>query len=91
MNIQDRRQKNIDIFLDTKDWCAIDLELNAAIDASRRGTKVFGPGPMTTSAQMLVRFHDAARVIVTENRTLQAACQYGNVDTPTVKGSGILR
>lgn len=98
MRIQDKRQKNIDIFLDTKDWCAIDRELNAAIDASRRGTKVYVSGPITAPAQTLTRFRDPARVIVTQNRTLQAACQYNNAKvavlnfaSATNPGGGVTR
>lgn len=98
MSYMDRRQKNIKVFEDTRSWYSQDDCLKAAVEASRQGTQFYAPGALTLPAASLTRFADAARVIVSRNRTFQAAARYGgqrvavlNFASATNPGGGVTR
>lgn len=94
----DRRQRNIEIFEDTRDWYPRDAKLKHAVQRSRQGTQFYAPGELVLPAEKLARFADDARVFVSRERTLQAAGKYAgqrvavlNFASATNPGGGVTR
>ena len=94
----DRRQRNIEIFEDTRDWYTRDIKLKQAVQRSRWGTQFYAPGELALPAEKLARFADEARVLVSRERTLQAAGKYAgqrvavlNFASATNPGGGVTR
>ena len=94
----DRRQRNIEIFEDTRDWYTRDAKLKQAVRHSRRGTQFYAPGELVLPAEKLARFADETRVLVSRERTLQAAGKYAgqrvavlNFASATNPGGGVTR
>ena len=94
----DRRQRNIEIFEDTRDWYTRDAKLKQTVQRSRRSTQFYAPGELALPAEKLVRFSDEARVFVSRERTLQAAGKYAgrrvtvlNFASATNPGGGVTR
>ena len=94
----DRRQRNIEIFEDTRDWYTRDAKLKQAVQHSRQGTQFYAPGELALPAEKLARFADEARVFVSRERTLQAAGKYAgqrvavlNFASATNPGGGVTR
>ena len=94
----DRRQRNIEIFEDTRDWYTRDAKLKQAMQRSRRGTQFYAPGELALPAEKLARFSGEARVLVSRERTLQAAGKYAgrrvavlNFASATNPGGGVTR
>ena len=93
----DRRQRDIEIFEDTRDWYTRDAKLRQAVQRSRRGTQFYAPGELVLPAEKLARFSGEARVFVSRERTLQAAGKYAgrrvavlNFASATNPGGGVL-
>ena len=94
----DRRQRNIEIFEDTRDWYTRDAKLKLAVQRSRQGTQFYAPGELVLPVEKLARFADEARVFVSRERTLQAAGKYAgqrvavlNFASATNPGGGVTR
>ena len=94
----DRRQRNIEIFEDTRDWYTRDAKLKQAVQHSRQGTQFYAPGELALPTEKLARFADEARVFVSRERTLQAAGKYAgqrvavlNFASATNPGGGVTR
>lgn len=94
----DRRQRNIEIFEDTRDWYTRDAKLKQAVQHSRQGTQFYAPGELALPAEKLARFSGEARVLVFRERTLQAAGKYAgqrvavlNFASATNPGGGVTR
>lgn len=94
----DRRQRNIEIFEDTRDWYTRDTKLKQAVQRSRRGTQFYAPGELALPTEKLARFAGEARVLVSRERTLQAAGKYAgqrvavlNFASATNPGGGVTR
>lgn len=94
----DRRQRNIEIFEDTRDWYTRDAKLKQAVQHSRQGTQFYAPGELALPAEKLARFADEARVFVSRERSLQAAGKYAgqrvavlNFASATNPGGGVTR
>lgn len=94
----DRRQRNIEIFEDTRDWYTRDAKLKQAVQHSRQGTQFYAPGELALPAEKLARFAGEARVFVSRERTLQAAGKYAgqrvavlNFASATNPGGGVTR
>lgn len=94
----DRRQRNVEIFEDTRDWYTRDAKLKQAVQHSRQGTQFYAPGELALPAEKLARFADEARVFVARERTLQAAGKYAgqrvavlNFASATNPGGGVTR
>lgn len=97
MSYQDRRQKNADIFADTMRWYTSNEELGRAIRHSQQGTVLHGAGRIRIPKEMLYRHGEKARVLVSADRTLQAARKYQgqkvlvlNFASATNPGGGVL-
>ena len=94
----DRRQRNIEIFEDTRGWYTRDAKLKQAVQHSRQGTQFYVPGELALPAEKLARFAGEARVLVSRERTLQAAGKYAgqrvavlNFASATNPGGGVTR
>ena len=94
----DRRQRNIEIFEDTRDWYTRDVKLKQVVQRSRWGTQFYAPGELVLPMEKLARFADDARVLVSRERTLQAAGKYAgqrvavlNFASATNPGGGVTR
>lgn len=94
----DRRQRNIEIFEDTRGWYTRDAKLKQAVQHSRQGTQFYAPGELALPAEKLARFAGEARVLVSRERTLQAAGKYAgqrvavlNFASATNPGGGVTR
>ena len=94
----DKRQRNIEIFEDTRDWYTRDTKLKQAVQYSRQGTQFYAPGELALPAEKLARFADDAHVLVSQERTLQAAGKYVgqrvavlNFASATNPGGGVTR
>ena len=94
----DRRQRNIEIFEDTRDWYTRNAKLKQAVRHSRQGTQFYAPGELVLPAEKLARFAGEARVLVSQERTLQAAGKYAgqrvavlNFASATNPGGGVTR
>ena len=92
----DRRQRNIEIFEDTRDWYTRDAKLKQTVQRSRRSTQFYAPGELVLPAEKLARFSGEARVLVSRERTLQAAGKYAgrrvavlNFASATNPGGGV--
>lgn len=72
----DRRQRNIEVFEDTRDWYGRDPKLKQAVQRSCQGTQFYAPGEVELPPERLARHAGATRVLVTRNRTFQAAGRY---------------
>lgn len=70
------RQENINIFEDTRKWYTEDVELQEKIHQSQKNTQFYPLGSIAVDKKDLVRFSDKASIVVSKNRTLQAAGQY---------------
>lgn len=97
MSYQDRRQKNVDVFADTMQWYTSNEELDQAIWHSRQGTVLHGAAPIRIPTEALYRYKEKARVLVSADRTLQAARKYRgqkvlvlNFASATNPGGGVL-
>lgn len=93
----DRRQRSIEIFEDTRDWYTRDAKLKQAVQHSRQGTQFYAPGELALPAEKLARFAGEARVLVSRERSLQAAGKYAgqrvavlNFASATNPGGGVL-
>lgn len=98
MAYMDKRQKNIEIFEDTRAWYTQDAVLQEAVQRTRQGTQFYAPGTIPISEEMLTRYPQTAHVIVSQNRTLQAAQRYAgqkvavlNFASATNPGGGVTR
>ena len=98
MAYMDRRQWNIEIFEDTRDWYTRDVKLKQVVQRSRWGTQFYAPGELVLPMEKLARFADDARVLVSRERTLQAAGKYAgqrvavlNFASATNPGGGVTR
>lgn len=94
----DRRQRNIDVFEDTRSWYSQDLRLKQAVQHSRQNTQFYAPGRLTVPTEKLVRLADKAHLLVSQDRTLQAASKYAgqrvavlNFASATNPGGGVTR
>lgn len=94
----DRRQRNVDIFEDTRSWYTQDTTLKEAVRRSQAGTKFYAPGSVSPTAETLERFEQSARILVSQDRTLQAAGKYTgqkvavlNFASATNPGGGVTR
>ena len=94
----DRRQRNGEIFEDTRDWYTRDAKLKQAMQHSRQGTQFYAPGELVLPVEKLARFADEVRVLVSRERTLQAAGKYAgqrvavlNFASATNPGGGVTR
>ena len=94
----DKRQRNVEIFEDTRDWYTRDAKLKQAVQRSRQGTQFYAPGELALPAEKLARFSGEARVLVSRDRTLQAAGKYAgqraavlNFASATNPGGGVTR
>ncbi len=94
----DRRQRNSEIFEDTRDWYTRDAKLKQAVQRSRQGTQFYAPGELVLPVEKLARFADEVRVLVSRERTLQAAGKYAgqrvavlNFASATNPGGGVTR
>ena len=89
----DRRQRNVEIFEDTRDWYTRDAKLKQAVQ-----TQFYAPGELALPAEKLARFAGEARVLVSRERSLQAAGKYAgqrvavlNFASATNPGGGVTR
>lgn len=96
MAYMDRRQRNIDIFEDTRAWYSQDSALKQAVQFSCRGTQFYAPGELTLPEDKLFRLAGEARILVSQDRTLQAASKYAgqkvavlNFASATNPGGGV--
>lgn len=94
----DKRQRNVEIFEDTRDWYIRDAKLKQAVQRPRQGTQFYAPGELALPAEKLARFSGEARVLVSRDRTLQAAGKYAgqrvavlNFASATNPGGGVTR
>ncbi len=97
MPYQDRRQKNVDVFADTMRWYTSDEELGRAIRHSRQGTVLHSAEAIRIPEAALYRHEAEARILVSADRTLQAARKYRgrkvlvlNFASATNPGGGVL-
>lgn len=98
MAYMDRRQRNIQIFEDTRSWYSQNDHLKAAVAASRQETQFYAPGALNLPKDKLTRFADDALVIISRDRTFQAAAKYLgqrvavlNFASATNPGGGVTR
>ena len=98
MSYLDKRQRNVDIFEDTKAWYTQDAALKEAVQHSQKGTRFYAPGALSPTSETLARFSDTARILVSRDRTLQAAEKYAgrkvavlNFASATNPGGGVTR
>lgn len=98
MAYMDKRQRNIEIFEDTRSWYTQEAELQQAIRSARQGTQFYAPGALVLPPEKANRFAGEARVVVSRDRTLQAAGKYAgqkvtvlNFASATNPGGGVTR
>lgn len=98
MPYTDKRQQNVSVFEDTRTCYTQDATLKDAICESKRGTKFYAPGTILPAPEMLARFSENAHILVSPERTLQAAGKYAgqkvtvlNFASATNPGGGVLR
>lgn len=94
----DKRQRNVDIFEDTRSWYSQDDRLKHSVQVSRKGTQYYAPGELTVPTEKLSRLTDRAHIFVSQDRTLQAASKYVgqkvavlNFASATNPGGGVTR
>ncbi len=94
----DKRQQNISVFEDTRNWYSQDAMLKDAICHSKQHTKFYAPGAISPAPEMLTRFPEDMHILVSTERTLQAAGKYAgqkvavlNFASATNPGGGVLR
>lgn len=92
----DRRQRNIEVFEDTRDWYGRDPKLKQAVQRSCQGTQFYAPSEVELPPERLARHAGATRVLVTRDRTFQAAGRYAgqrvavlNFASATNPGGGV--
>lgn len=93
----DKRQQNVSVFEDTRTWYTNDTTLKDAVRQSKRGTKFYAPGTVSPAPEMLARFSEKVHILVSPERTLQAAGKYAgqkvtvlNFASATNPGGGVL-
>lgn len=98
MGYQQRVQKNIEVFEDTRQWYTADPALQRAVQHSIAGTVLYAPGALRVPQAALDRFAASAAVTVTGARTLQAAGRWRgarvavlNFASATNPGGGVER
>ena len=98
MGYQQRVQKNIEVFEDTRQWYTADPALQRAVQRSTAGTVLYAPGALRVPQAALDRFAASAAVTVTGARTLQAAGRWRgarvavlNFASATNPGGGVER
>lgn len=94
----DKRQQNVSVFEDTRIWYTQDTMLKDAIRQSKRGTEFYAPGAVSPAPETLGRFPEDVHILVSTERTLQAAGKYAgqkvavlNFASATNPGGGVLR
>lgn len=97
MPYMDKRQQNISVFEDTRTWYTQDAMLKDAVRKSRHGTKFYVPGAVSPAPELLARFSEDMHILVSTERTLQAAGKYTgqkvavlNFASATNPGGGVL-
>ena len=68
MGDQQRVQKNIEVFEDTRQWYTADPALQRAVQHSIAGTVLYAPGALRVPQAALDRFAACAAVTVTGRR-----------------------
>lgn len=98
MRYMDKRQKNIEIFEDTRAWYTQDDTLQKAVQRTQQGTQFYAPGTTLDAGPMLTRYQQTAHIVISKNRTLQAAGKYIgqkvavlNFASATNPGGGVTR
>lgn len=98
MPYMDKRQQNVSVFEDTRTWYTQDAMLKDAVRKSRHGTKFYAPGAVSPAPELLARFSKDMHILVSTERTLQAAGKYAgqkvavlNFASATNPGGGVLR
>ena len=98
MKMMDRRQKNVEIFEDTRLWYTQDAALKEAVKHSRQNTQFYQPGSVSLPKEALARFSDEATIVVSRDRTFQATEKYAgqkvtvlNFASATNPGGGVTR
>lgn len=93
----DKRQQNVSVFEDTRTWYTNDATLKDAVRQSKRGTKFYAPGGVSVAPESLARFSEKVHILVSPERTLQAAGKYTgqkvavlNFASATNPGGGVL-
>ena len=96
--MMDRRQKNVEIFEDTRLWYTQDASLKEAVKHSRQNTQFYQPGSVSLPKEALARFSDEATIVVSRDRTFQATEKYAgqkvtvlNFASATNPGGGVTR
>lgn len=96
--MMDRRQKNVEIFEDTRLWYTQDAVLKEAVKHSRQDTQFYQPGSVSLPKEALARFSDKTAVVVSRDRTFQATEKYVgqkvavlNFASATNPGGGVTR
>lgn len=97
MPYADKRQQNIAVFEDTRTWYTQDPLLKDAIRHSKQHNEFYAPGAVSLSPEMLTRFSEDAHILVSPERTFQAAGKYSgqkvavlNFASATNPGGGVL-
>lgn len=97
MPYMDKRQLNVSVFEDTRTWYTQDAMLKDAVRKSRHGTKFYAPGAVSPAPELLARFSKDMHILVSTERTLQAAGKYAgqkvavlNFASATNPGGGVL-
>ena len=98
MTYQERRQRNIAVFEDTKYWIQQEPALREVVRRSRDGTIYYAPGFPALLETCCSRFSGRAQILVSEDRTFQAAGKYQgqkvavlNFASATNPGGGVTR
>lgn len=93
----DKRQQNIAVFEDTRTWYTQDALLKDAIRHSKQHNEFYAPGAVSLAPEMLTRFSEDVHILVSPERTFQAAGKYSgqkvavlNFASATNPGGGVL-
>ena len=64
MPYADKRQLNVSVFEDTRNWYSQDAMLKDAICHSKQHTKFYAPGAVSPAPEMLTRFPEDMHILV---------------------------